>query len=655
MQPTKDNRATTSCSECQRRKQRCSREWPCNHCQARKVAHLCQFGAKKAQQESPPDSNRESSNESRGQKRSFPEPSETSSSEQPGDMEEPEDGLKIWGFMPGHVHYKVGNVEDTPTRKASAADATTSNAVEKIMHVIPTRSITDAFVNHFLNLVNYRYSAIYGPTLADQYVTWWADRTAQKRVSPEFTCLLLRICAYSVQYLTPSLREMVEFELACDSQVLTDRFATAAEQLSQSFQASDPTIERIQEQFLKGAWLKSESKIVESWHALGCTIRAAQELGIDRDAGIEELPEFDIEIRRRMWALLYLWDWQMSAWLGRPNLIDQKNLDFKLPNLRLDQSTTEPNAISPFAHMSLQAQLGRRIASVLRDVQPARGPSAEEVLAVEAECEKFIEELPAIFRVDDPDTSLDEQHPYYVFQRHQMHCVIFVSMLNFYKPYLTRDRADVLTDRDDEFRKMGVDIALRVLRVSRRLFDHEFPINAKFHMVVFSIFDTATILCSAIIHDRDHMLPHRHEVVDAIEDALGILYQLSHTTKLGASSYSFLQKLVQASPELYRCSPVKKRQKQQQLVAAPLSSPTPPTTSPPVAISIEASSIPPSVVAPPQMTTTDDISFDLDQFLANNPFGDLGDSAALDMGGMEQIWDWENLHLEGLSQNESTS
>ncbi|EDP89910.1 hypothetical protein SNOG_20054 [Parastagonospora nodorum SN15] len=112
MQPTKDNRATTSCSECQRRKQRCSREWPCNHCQARKVAHLCQFGAKKAQQESPPDSNRESSNESRGQKRSFPEPSETSSSEQPGDMEEPEDGLKIWGFMPGHVHYKVGNVED---------------------------------------------------------------------------------------------------------------------------------------------------------------------------------------------------------------------------------------------------------------------------------------------------------------------------------------------------------------------------------------------------------------------------------------------------------------------------------------------------------------------------------------------------------------
>jgi hypothetical protein len=31
--------------------------------------------------------------------------------------------------------------------------------------------------------------------------------------------------------------------------------------------------------------------------------------GIDKDAGIDELPEFDIEIRRRIWTLLYIWDW----------------------------------------------------------------------------------------------------------------------------------------------------------------------------------------------------------------------------------------------------------------------------------------------------------------------------------------------------------
>jgi hypothetical protein len=144
----------------------------------------------------------------------------------------------------------------------------------------PILTDVDTFINHFLSVVNYRYSAIYAPTFTDQYVQWWSNRAVGKRLSPEFTCLLLRVCAYSVQYLTPAMRKMIEFELACDTQVLTDRFASAAEQLSQSFEASNTTIERVQEQFLKGVWLKSESRIVDSWHALGCTIREAQELGM---------------------------------------------------------------------------------------------------------------------------------------------------------------------------------------------------------------------------------------------------------------------------------------------------------------------------------------------------------------------------------------
>jgi hypothetical protein len=301
--------------------------------------------------------------------------------------------------------------------------------------------------------------------------------------------------------------------------------------------------------------------------------------------------------------------------------------------------------------MALQAQLGRRIANVLSEAESVQNLSAKEVLAVQAECEKFIDELPAIFRVKDPDTSLDEQHPYFIFQRHQMHCVIFVTMVDFLKPYLTRDRRDSLTDNDDEFRKMGIDIALRLLRVSRNLFDHEFPINAKFHMVVFSIFDTATLLCSAIIHDRDHVLPHREEVLSAIDSSVDMLHQLSLTTKLGASSHNFLQKLVQASPELSR-RPIKKRQKQKSsIVPTPSISPpisAPPTIPPPVEY---ASQSIPAIVDPiPNISTSHDLSFDLDHFLANNPFGDIGNLGTLDMGGMEQIWDWEDLHLDGFSQ-----
>lgn len=350
----------------------------------------------------------------------------------------------------------------------------------------------------------------------------------------------------------------------------------------------------------------------------------------------------------------------MSAWLGRPNLIDQKNLSFKLPNLRLDQSTTEPNLLSPFAHMALQATLGRRVAAAMGDANSKTNLSAEQALKIESECEKFIQELPAIFRVEDPDLSLDEAHPYFVFQRHQLHCVIFLTKLDFLKPYLTRERRDKMTDYDDEFRRKGIEVALDLLKVARKLFDHEFPINAKFHMVVFCIFDTATLLCSAIIHDRDHVLPRREEVVDVIESSLDMLHQLSLTTKLGASSYNFLYKLVEATPELSRNTQIGKRQRQISSSVPSASQTTPPTEKsetaaalPPTTESLDPA-IEPVVSTTetlPPMAIQDDLSFDIDQFLAQNPFGNLGDPTALDMGGMEQIWGWENLNLDVYTQN----
>ncbi|KAF2690949.1 hypothetical protein K458DRAFT_412264 [Lentithecium fluviatile CBS 122367] len=652
MQAPKEKSSTTSCTECQRRKQKCSREWPCNHCQARKVPHLCQFGQKKIQQASPSENCRERQSESRGQKRSLPESTEVSSVSQDG-QDEPEDGLKMWGYMPGHVHYNLSRTNGNDSKqKESSCESDKADEVEKVVHAIPPRSITDAFINHFLTVVNYRYSAIYAPTFTDNYVQWWTDRANSKRLSPEFTCLLLRVLSYSVQYLTPSLRKMIEFELACSSQALTDRFSAAAEELSKSFSASNTCLERVQEQFLKGAWLKSESRIVESWHALSSTIREAQELGIDKDTNAEGLTEFDIEIRRRLWALLFIWDWQMSAWLGRPHLIDQKDLSFIFPNLRLDQSTSEPNLLSPFAHMALQAQLARRIATHLGNVKATRDLSADQVSAVLVEIEKFIDELPPVFKIERPDESLDKQHPYYVFQRYQLHVVIYVTMLDFLKPYLAGDPRQPKNSNDADFRKTGIELGLKLLAVARRLFDHEFPINAKFHMVVFCIFDTATILCSAIIHDIDNVLPHRDQVMNAVESALEMLHQLSLTTKIGASSYRFLFKLVQAAPVLSSYAPIQKRQRMvsrsESIPEAATLAPAEviPTTSAPV---IEPEVKQPAVVmnpmSIPDMTITDDLSFDLDQFLAQNPFGP---STQLDIGGMEQIWDWENLNLDGI-------
>jgi hypothetical protein len=144
--------------------------------------------------------------------------------------------------------------------------------------------------------------------------------------------------------------------------------------------------------------------------------------------------------------------------------------------------------------------------------------------------------------------------------------------------------------------------------------------------------------------------------MDVIDSSLDMLHQLSLTTKLGATSYNFLFKLVQATPEISRYSPINKRQRKTSSSVSKTSSPAhapapavvmPLTTAPLDLVGDPAAS---TIDTLPPMTVTDDLSFDIDQFLAQNPFGDVGDPSALDMGGMEHIWDWGSLHLDAYSQ-----
>ncbi|KAL5371577.1 hypothetical protein DPSP01_014169 [Paraphaeosphaeria sporulosa] len=610
----------------------------------------------------------------RGRKRSQLLSTELSSNGLFGGHNEPDGGLEIWGYMPGHIHFNLGfnlgwatgkvAVLIPPQRKwfngsQQSLKKENSDVVDGVLQAMPPKSITDVIVNRFLAVVNYRYSAIQGPTFINQYVRWWSDRVTGQTLSPEFTCLLLRVLSYSVQFFPPELQNTIEFGLAGSPKIITNRFHDAAEQLSNSFSTSNTCVERVQELFFQCAWLRSESRIVESWHSLGRTIREAQELGLDKESSYKGLPEFDVEIRRHLWTLLYTWDWQMSAWLGRPHMIDQKGLSFEFPNPRLDQSASEPNVLSPFAHVALQAQVARRIAPLAGNVQAVRDLSSDHVPSVLEEIRDFVDELPPVFRIEDPDISLDELHPYYIFQRYQLHLVIYMAMLNPLKSHLTRDPSDTKASQDAKLRKTGVEIALKLLDIARLIFNHDFPINAKDHIVLFCIFDTATTLCSAIIHDVASVLPHRERVISAVENGLDMLQQLS-TTKLGASSYWFLVKLIQATPVLSKYAPINKRHRMTQRLESNSSGSEVQTPLPEQPLPINTALLEPKVktaspaynpVAIPEMTTTDDLAFDVDQYLAQNPFGS---SSNLEIGGMEVVCNWDDLDLDfGLMNNDA--
>src|SRR5262249_46632532 len=99
-----------------------------------------------------------------------------------------------------------------------------------------------------------------------------------------------------------------------------------------------------------------------------------------------------------------------------------------------------------------------------------------------------------------------------------------------------------------KIRSNGIDYCLELMISLRGFFDHVYPRDSKFHFVLFCIFDTSTVLCSAILHDEHHTLPRRDDVLKAIDDAHAMLQRLRMVTKSARTSYGILSRIIQRLP-----------------------------------------------------------------------------------------------------------
>lgn len=142
----------------------------------------------------------------------------------------------------------------------------------------PLTQMQDILIQNYLEGANLQYYPVFPEQLRGQSAKWWESRAAGNKLSPELTCLLLRVCALSTQYLEASLLQRLEAELGEKAQTMTDRFHTAAQKLSSSISQGKGGIVNVQQLFLAAQWYKGEACMVESWHALSVAVREAQEI-----------------------------------------------------------------------------------------------------------------------------------------------------------------------------------------------------------------------------------------------------------------------------------------------------------------------------------------------------------------------------------------
>jgi hypothetical protein len=256
----------TSCTECQRRKQKCSRQWPCNHCQSRKVSHLCQFTPKKTSTDS--ESPKNESSEEKKRKRDEPD-----NDLNEGDNEDlsTADALRALGYL--HVGGESSRTVSGPEKSYLQRET------EETFLSIPPKPYCDAIVQNYMQDSNYQYYILYPPQFLENYTRWWEQRAKQQEVCPEFTCLLLRVLASSAQSFNATLQQKLESELGECAQALTEKYYRAASKLGSQIPPGTGGLAQVQQLFMAAMWFKGETLFVESWHALAHAIRQAQELG----------------------------------------------------------------------------------------------------------------------------------------------------------------------------------------------------------------------------------------------------------------------------------------------------------------------------------------------------------------------------------------
>lgn len=605
-----------SCVECYRRKQKCDRKWPCNHCLDRKVGHLCQFNQPK------------NASGARGRAKvagkatktstkvdcvSAKTNVDTSSPHETGDPDVPTSTAGLDGpprsnqssdekFLDdlGYVNNNADNLlgylktmnilgdNESVDNSNSSSAGLISPDVAELLKKVPERSVTDILIQHFLKEANWIYEMIYPTTFLERYNQWWSQpcRTLEDL---EFAALLLRLCSYSAQFL-PSKTYTAATIVGMTLSAIREQCDAAATKLTRSPSFKGPSsILRVHQFFFAACYLKNEGRMKESWDLLSEAIREAHDLGLHLDQPKTDgqlISEYDLEMGKRTYWNLWLWDKFMSIVLGRWPLIPEKRCNVSLPRDSFRNTNSDINSPSVFCERNLQIRLSMIASEVL---VADCGKSSTDPVTVESSAkrlqEELIDTLPPAFRLVDADESWDDQLPGLKRQREMFRISVYATISSLHRPFILMPAARLRTFTPAEktliakHRATLIDATMNLLDAIGRLHELMGGKQNRFFLLSFFTLEPAALLAiywlsfdaSAINHSprrktsnagkncTDAMLSYGglevvseqrwNESCKRIEEALARLTLLSEVSPIAKSGLKVLNKLVRRVEE----------------------------------------------------------------------------------------------------------
>lgn len=173
----------------------------------------------------------------------------------------------------------------------------------------------DCLVQNFFKEVNWIYETMHSSTFLTRYESWWTMLAVNQIEEVEFCVLLLRICAYSAQFL-PSRAYTADTICGVSITSIREHCCRVANTLSRVFEfiGGPRSLTSVQHLSFAACYLMNEGRMKDAWYVISDAIRLAQDLGMHLEvtAAItttrSHFNELEKEIRRRAFWNLYIWD-----------------------------------------------------------------------------------------------------------------------------------------------------------------------------------------------------------------------------------------------------------------------------------------------------------------------------------------------------------
>lgn len=434
---------------------------------------------------------------------------------------------------------------------------------KSLVRLLPAKNFVDQLLVTFFEEINWHCSSIDKDFFMEQLQNWNKVSFSVLNRGPQdlpgdiryFPALLFQVLALALQFQPPEYDPTLD-SLKYVSDMSLDDLATDYSESGIAILSllgkRDLNLVTIQAGFLRTSFLKNSGFITESWHSLGQTIRDAQKIGWHKDP-VDRTPQSPekaletlwlVEVRRRMWINLQLWDAHMALVLGRPTSMDKTDVNVTFP---IDTPSTKNHrrtAPLPRSESDPPAPLtilinNAKFILVLHDILALHkeGVHPKDYTKVERlhqEIVKRLEQMHPALRSKSPDTTFDEcpDCKWLPAARQILASQGSFLIMALHKPY-------VFTNSNS--RHEALKAGLTILRAQRCLFLNLQARHYKLFSIVLSTFDAVVLVSAIFILHPTENLPYLSDALQHFEWTMERFELVSSRNQLAKTALGVLQ------------------------------------------------------------------------------------------------------------------